>query len=199
MFVKVCGLRTQEDVKAAVAAGADAVGFVFTKSARKVDPAAVRPLLADVPDNVLTVGVFAGIPAADAARIAHEAEVQAVQLHGDYPRGAFEEFDGLPFRLLRATTLTEDTDVTVGAYGEEMLLLDSPVAGSGERWDLSVLARSAPAGKWLLAGGLSPANVAAAIETAKPWGVDVSSGVESARGVKDHELIRQFVSAAKAV
>nr|CEL14186.1 Phosphoribosylanthranilate isomerase [Kibdelosporangium sp. MJ126-NF4]CTQ88553.1 Phosphoribosylanthranilate isomerase (EC 5.3.1.24) [Kibdelosporangium sp. MJ126-NF4] len=196
--MKVCGLRTQADVEVSVTAGADAVGFVFTKSARQVDAETVRGLIADVPDTVLTVGVFAGIPAAEAGRIAGEAGVGAVQLHGDYPAEAFKELLGGPFRLIRATALTEDTDVTVGAYGEDMLLLDSPVAGSGERWDLSVLAQSRPSGTWLLAGGLAPANVTTAIETARPWGVDVSSGVESSRGVKDHELIRSFVRTARA-
>jgi phosphoribosylanthranilate isomerase len=197
VFVKVCGLRTQSDVEVAVSAGADSIGFVFAKSVRQVDAATVRVLTAGVPEGVLTVGVFAGIPAAEAGRIAQEAGVGAVQLHGDYPASAFEELTDMPFSLIRATALTEDTDVTAGAYGEDMLLLDSPVAGSGERWDLSALARSTPTGNWLLAGGLAPANVAAAIQAAKPWGVDVSSGVESERGVKDHALIREFVSRAK--
>nr|WP_225953353.1 phosphoribosylanthranilate isomerase [Kibdelosporangium phytohabitans] len=190
-------MRTPADVEVSVAAGADAVGFVFTRSVRQVDAETVRGLIADVPETVLTVGVFAGIPAAEAGRIALEAGVGAVQLHGDYPKPAFEELAGGPYRLIRATTLTAATDVTVGAYGEDMLLLDSPIAGSGETWDLSALAGSRPDGDWLLAGGLTPANVTAAIEAAKPWGVDVSSGVEATRGVKDHELIRAFVTAAK--
>jgi phosphoribosylanthranilate isomerase len=198
VFVKVCGLRTQSDVDVAVTAGADAIGFVFAESVRKVDVSTVRLLTADVPEGVLTVGVFAGIPASEAGRIAQEAGVGAVQLHGDYPPQAFEELADTTLRLIRATTLTGDTDVTAGACGEDMLLLDSPVAGSGERWDLSVLAQSKPTGNWLLAGGLAPGNVATAIRTAKPWGVDVSSGVESARGVKDHALIRAFISNAKA-
>ena len=85
----------------------------------------------------------------------------------------------------------------VGAYGEDMLLLDSPVAGSGQRWDLSLLEGARPRGHWLLAGGLTAENVAGAIDAARPWGVDVSSGVESSRGVKDHDRIREFVSAAR--
>jgi phosphoribosylanthranilate isomerase len=198
VFVKVCGLRTRSDVDVAVAAGADAIGFVFAESVRKVDASTVRLLTADVPEGVLPVGVFAGIPTSEAGRIAQQAGVSAVQLHGDYPPQAFEELADTPLRLIRATTLTEDTAVTAGACGEDMLLLDSPVAGSGERWDLSVLARSMPTGNWLLAGGLTPRNVATAIQTAQPWGVDVSSGVESARGVKDHALIREFISNAKA-
>ncbi|MET0134359.1 MAG: phosphoribosylanthranilate isomerase [Kibdelosporangium sp.] len=195
MFVKVCGLRTEDDVQTAVSAGADAIGFVFTRSPRQVDAATARALVALVPAEVLSVGVFLGLPAAEVGRIARDAGVDMVQLHGDYPREAFEELAGL--RLMRATTLTEDTDVTVGAYGEEMLLLDSPVAGSGKRWDLSALSQTRPAGKWLLAGGLTPANVVAASRAAAPWGVDVSSGVESSRGVKDPALIRAFLAAVR--
>ena len=198
MFVKVCGVRTEIDVESAVEAGADAVGFVFSASVRQVGVDAARRLAAAVPEPVLTVGVFSGVPAREAARIALDAGVSAVQLHGPYPEVAFRELAGLPLRLVRATTLTADTDVRVGAYGEDMLLLDSPVAGSGRRWDLSMLDRGRPEGRWLLAGGLQPDNVVAAIGVARPWGVDVSSGVESSPGLKDPVLIREFVVAARS-
>lgn len=196
MFVKLCGLRTEQDVATAVAAGADAVGFVFTESPRRIAPEAVRALLAGVPEGVLSVGVVHGVSAAEAGALARAAGVDALQLHGDYPREAFTELMGL--RLLRATSLEPGTEVRTGAFGEEWLLLDSPAAGSGERWDLGALSTSAPTGQWLLAGGLSPGNVAEAIAAANPWGVDVSSGVESSRGVKDHGLMREFVAAARS-
>jgi phosphoribosylanthranilate isomerase len=198
MFVKVCGVRTEVDVATVVAAGADAVGFVLTESVRRVEAGRARLLIAEVPPEILTVGVVHGVPVAEAGRLGLAAGVQAVQLHGGYPRSAFGELAGQPFRLIRATTLGPGTDVRVGAYGEELLLLDSPVAGSGERWDLSLLGAAPPQGKWLLAGGLGPDNVAEAIAAARPWGVDVSSGVESSRGVKDHDLIHRFVAAARS-
>ncbi|MGX7824756.1 phosphoribosylanthranilate isomerase [Actinokineospora sp. 24-640] len=194
MFVKVCGLRTANDVAAAVGSGADAIGFVFAESPRRIEAALARALAEEIPDEVLTVGVFKDVEPSAAVELAAESGVRAVQLHGEYPREAFTRFAGL--RLIRATALTPDTDVAVGAYGEDMLLLDSPVAGSGERWDLADL--RPPSGDWLLAGGLTPDNVATAIAEARPWGVDVSSGVESSRGVKDPALIRAFVAAAKA-
>lgn len=198
MFVKICGLKTDADVAAAVSAGADAVGFVLTESVRHVNASTASALAASVPPDVLTVAVVSGIPASEAASLVTEAELGAVQLHGDYPPEAFEELAALPVRLVRATPLTTSTDVRTGAYGEDMLLLDAPVPGSGERWDLTPLGARRPQGRWLLAGGLDPGNVAQAIATARPWGVDVSSGVESIRGVKDHGLIRAFVSAARA-
>jgi phosphoribosylanthranilate isomerase len=196
MFVKLCGLRTPADVEVAVDAGADAIGFVFTTSPRQISPDAVRSLIQDVPPNVLTVGVVRGISASEAAPLAAAAGVDALQLHGDYSRSDFASLSDL--RLVRATSLKPDTDVRTGAFGEEWLLLDSPVAGSGEQWDLTVLNSARPSGQWLLAGGLTPSNVAHAVRIASPWGVDVSSGVESSRGVKDHGLMREFVVAARA-
>ena len=182
---------------AAIAAGANSVGFVITDSVRQVSIDQARRLIADVPADVLSVGVFSGIPAAEAGRLALAAGAGAVQLHGDYPRAAFNELADLPVRLIRATTLTPATEVRAGAWGEDMLLLDSAVAGSGEKWDWSLLDSARPSGSWLLAGGLRPGNVAAAIAAARPWGVDVSSGVESRRGVKDDGLIREFVAATR--
>ncbi|WP_018682236.1 phosphoribosylanthranilate isomerase [Actinokineospora enzanensis] len=196
MFVKVCGLRTPSDVAVAVAAGADAVGFVFARSPRQVGVAEARELAGQVSDGVVTVGVFKDIDAAEAAEMTAAAGLDMIQLHGDYPHAAFDQLSGK--RLIRATAHTPDTDVHTGAWGEEMLLLDSPAAGSGERWDLSTL-DTEPTGRWLLAGGLDPDNVADAVRAARPWGVDVSSGVESARGVKDPELIRRFLAAVRAL
>ncbi|WP_106188240.1 phosphoribosylanthranilate isomerase [Umezawaea tangerina] len=195
MYVKLCGLRTEADVAAAVSAGADAVGFVLTRSARQVDLDTAKRLVAAVPAGILTVAVFAGLPAREAGELAVAAGVEAVQLHGaDYPRSSFDALADLPVKLIRATPLTEDTDVTVGAYGEDLLLLDSPVAGSGHRWELG---STRIEGNWLLAGGLDVHNVAEAIAQARPWGVDVSSGIESSRGVKDHGLMHGFVAAAR--
>lgn len=196
--MKVCGLRTEADVESAVSAGADAVGFVFTESVRQVGVDVARRLAAQVPSNVLAVGVFSGVAAIKAGQLAFAAGLSAVQLHGRYPRSAFQALARRGFRLVRATALAPDTNLVVGAYGEDMLLLDSAVAGSGKRWDTSLLDRARPQGRWLLAGGLTPANVADAIGATRPWGVDVSSGVESRRGVKDGGLIHAFVSAARA-
>jgi phosphoribosylanthranilate isomerase len=197
MFVKICGVRTPGDVDAAVGAGADAIGFVLTQSVRRIDTAAARDLVAAVPAGVLTVAVVSGVPPAEAGRLAAAAAVTALQLHGDYPKAAFDHFAGGPLRLIRATDFTATTDVSVGSYGEDMLLLDSAVGGSGTRWNLSLLDNGRPRGQWILAGGLTPANVPTAIRESRPWGVDVSSGVESSRGVKDHGLIREFVAAAR--
>ncbi|GHH54038.1 phosphoribosylanthranilate isomerase [Lentzea cavernae] len=197
MFVKLCGLRTESDVAVAVETGADAVGFVLTTSPRQIDVDLASRLVAEVPADVLTVAVVRGITAAEAGELALKTGVRALQLHGDYPREAFDELADLPFDLVRATALGPSTDVRTGAFGEELLLIDSPVAGSGEQWDITRLAENPPTGRWVLAGGLSPETVADAISVAAPWGVDVSSGIESSRGVKDHGRMREFVAAAR--
>ncbi|WP_426368380.1 phosphoribosylanthranilate isomerase [Streptomyces sp. E-08] len=199
MFVKVCGLGTTADIDVAVAAGADAVGLVISgTSVRGLDRDQAVRLAAHVPPGVLSVLVVNDTPAVEAARIAAELGFGALQLHGTaYGEEDFAAAAAVFPRLWRATSLSDRPDTRVGAYGEEVLLLDSPRAGSGEPWDLSLLESARPEGAWLLAGGLAPHNVAEAIGKARPWGVDVSSGVESAPGVKDHDLIRIFVTAAK--
>ncbi|WP_151771487.1 phosphoribosylanthranilate isomerase [Streptomyces abyssomicinicus] len=200
MYVKVCGLSRPEDVEAAVAAGADAVGFVLTPSPRQVEPAAVRALAALaalVPGSVATVAVFRGEPLEEVRRAAAEAGVDTVQLHGEEPPEAFAALRADGFRLVRATSPATGAPLETGAWGEDLLIVDSPSPGSGERWDPAALG-SAPSGSWLLAGGLDPDNVTEAVAGLRPWGVDVSSGVERARGVKDPALIEKFVTAAKA-
>lgn len=199
MYVKVCGLSTPESVRTAVDAGADAVGLVVSpRSPRHVDLATAHAVVAAAAGDVDTVLVVNDLPALDAARLAVELGVTSLQLHGRYTREDFAEAATIFPRLWRATSLRDDPAPVSGSHGEELLLLDAPKPGGGATWDLSVLEPVRPAGRWLLAGGLTPDNVAGAIAQAGPWGVDVSSGVESAPGVKDLGKISAFVAAAKA-
>lgn len=197
MYVKVCGLDTPESARVAVEAGADAIGVVMSaRSPRNITVERAREVLAAVPgvDRVLVTN---DLNVDDAVKRAQQVGANVLQLHGTYSANDFAHATALFPRVWRATALTAETPLTTGAYGEELLLLDAPVPGSGERWDLSSLDGNAPEGRWLLAGGLNPDNVAAAIAEARPWGVDVSSGVESAPGVKDHARIRAFIAAAR--
>ncbi|MFK3979281.1 phosphoribosylanthranilate isomerase [Micromonospora sp. NPDC050397] len=198
MFVKVCGLRTSEDVRAAVGAGADAVGFVLTASPRRVTPEQARELGETVPAGVLTVGVFRGEPVEVVRAAVTTSGVRAVQLHGDEPASHYSALRDLGVPLIRATSPGDGTDLRLGALGEDLLLVDSPQPGSGAAWDWTTLDRATLDGRWLLAGGLHPGNVAAAIDALRPWGVDVSSGVEQRRGVKDASLIQAFLDAVRA-
>jgi phosphoribosylanthranilate isomerase len=194
MYVKICGLREPEHVAAAVEAGADAIGFVLTRSSRRVTPEHARELASAVPPHVLTVAVFAGEAPEEVRAAALEAGVRAVQLHGDHPHEDFTALKDLGVTLIRAGAVS--TDLRCGAFDEDLLIVDAPRPGSGEPWDWAAV-RGRPEGRWMLAGGLDPSNVAAAIDAAEPGGVDVSSGVEIAPGVKDSGLIRDFVAAAR--
>lgn len=197
MFVKVCGLSTPESVRAAVESGADAVGFVLTQSPREVSPEQARALLADVPEGIAAVGVFRHENAADAVVTARAAGLEWVQLHGSRTPEDVRAVHDAGMRLIRAVTLGAADDEFTD-WGEDLLLVDAAVPGSGEAWDYALMRRKGLAGrKWLLAGGLSPENVASAVEAAAAWGVDVSSGVEASRGVKDLAKVRAFVKAAK--
>ncbi|SEB62267.1 phosphoribosylanthranilate isomerase [Arthrobacter woluwensis] len=198
MFVKVCGLSTPESVRAAVEAGAQAVGFVLTPSPREVSPEQVRALLAEVPAEVAAVGVFRHEDVDQAAALAEEAGLSWIQLHGERTPQEVDALQERGFSVIRAVRM-DDPDRVFADWGEELLLVDASVPGSGESWDYaSVRERCLDSRRWLLAGGLDAGNVAAAAETAAAWGVDVSSGVESSRGVKDLEKIRAFVAAALA-
>ncbi|THA36330.1 phosphoribosylanthranilate isomerase [Streptomyces sp. A1547] len=195
LFVKICGLKTGPDVDVAVAAGADAVGFVFAPgSPRTIGAAEARELAARVPDSVLSVGVFRGQSVEEVRRLAEESGVRGVQLHGDEGPEYYEALRAPGRTLLRATALHVGR---CGEYGEDLLLIDAPDPGSGKPWNWASQEFTAPEGRWLLAGGLNPGNVREAVATTGAWGVDVSSGVERERGVKSPDLIRAFIEAAR--
>ncbi|WP_307835453.1 phosphoribosylanthranilate isomerase [Streptomyces adelaidensis] len=196
LFVKICGLKTEQDVDTAVEAGADAVGFVFSASPRRIDAATAARLSRRVPEHVLTVGVFRDEPLSDVRSLATDSGIRAVQLHGPEDRAYYADLAKGGWTLIRAAAFG-DSVPRCGEFGEDMLLVDAPVPGSGIAWDWTSEPVAAPGDKWLLAGGLSPENVRAAVAATHPWGVDVSSGVEQSRGVKDPALITAFIEAAR--
>ncbi|MDQ4046753.1 MAG: phosphoribosylanthranilate isomerase [Actinomycetota bacterium] len=198
MFVKVCGLSTPESIREAVDAGADAVGFVLTASPRVVSPANVAQLLDSIPNGIAAVGVFRHEPVADAVAIARAASLEWIQLHGERTRDDVKTAHDAGMKVIRAVRMDAAPDAFED-WGEDLLLVDAAVPGSGESWDYgSMRGKGLDGRKWLLAGGLDPANVAEAARAAGAWGVDVSSGVEQSLGIKDLAKIRAFVTAAKA-
>jgi len=198
VYVKICGLSTVESARVALEAGADAIGVVMSaRSPRHIGAETAREIVGVAAGSAETVLVVSDMPAAEAAALARSLGIDILQLHGAYSRGDFADALAVIPRVWRATSLAKNPDLGVGAWGEESILLDSPRAGSGESWDWSAVARTPPRGRWMLAGGLTPETVREAIAATAPWGVDVSSGVESAPGVKDAALIRAFVAAAR--
>lgn len=201
MYVKICGLQTAETVAAAVAGGAAAVGFVFAPgSPRTISAELAAELGRDIPADVETVGVFRNQPLTDVLAIARAAAVTTVQLHGDESLADLAQVRDAGFRVLRAFSAPAYNNLSPAdrsAWDGERLLLDAVEPGAGITFDAAVLTAGTPHGFWLLAGGLTPANVADAIAAMSPAGVDVSSGVESSRGVKSVQLIKDFLLAAQ--
>ena len=189
--IKICGLRTVEAIEAAVEAGADAVGFVFADSPRRVDLASAAHLAAAVPAPLARVAVFRHPAANLVAEVLDTLRPDWVQV--DIADTAF--FSALPPRCLLPVCRNE-VELAATAEGQS-LLFEGPRSGVGEQADWERAARWARSRRLFLAGGLDPENVGRAIAAVRPWGVDVSSGVERERGEKDPARIRAFVRAVR--
>ena len=208
--LKICGITNIEDAKAAVEAGADALGFVFAESPRKVDVKTALSVLEQLPPLVTTVGVFANQDVDEVFRIWKQTGLHFAQLHelSGPARELLSTSSGFGwYRVIHALRLKSAEDIRRAADDPQAracaaLLLDAHVegkmGGTGETfdWDLAVQAKSLGR-PIILAGGLTPANVADAIRKVGPYAVDVSSGVEASPGKKDHEKIREFIRNAK--
>jgi phosphoribosylanthranilate isomerase len=183
MMVKVCGITRREDAEVAVAAGASAIGFIFVPtSPRCVTPETAAKLGEGL--DVLKVGIFVDQPAVAVEAVARAAKLDVVQLYGGETP--------LDTRVWRAFRVTQGIDKTsIGSA--DAVLLDGPANGHGFDWTKA----QGVADRVIVAGGLTPENVAEAIRIARPWGVDASSGLETAPGIKDHDKVRRFVKHAR--
>lgn len=203
-IVKICGITTPADARAAVAAGADWIGINFWPRSKRfvasVDVAAGIAAAARAErEGVVVVGVFVNQPAADIERAADAADLDFIQLHGDETAGDCARFGE---RAIKALGLGGADDVARAIeFPVPIVLLDTPSAdygGTGRRFDWSLAAQVVAAGRRaLLAGGLDPDNVAASIVEVAPFGVDVASGVEASPGIKDPDKLARFCRAAK--
>lgn len=198
--IKICGLTREADVEAAVAAGADAIGFVFyEKSPRHVSPARAAELARLLPPFVMPVGLFVNAPAALLQAAQESLPQMLVQFHGDEsPADCLRA--GRPY--IRAARMRPGFDLLDFAQqysSAQALLLDAHVegyGGGGKVFDWSLIPRNVPS-PVVLSGGLHAGNVAQGMLQVRPWAVDVSSGVEQAKGLKDAALIRQFCAAVR--
>jgi len=202
--VKICGITRLDDARLAAELGAAALGFNFyPPSPRYILPAAAAAIIRQLPPLVMAVGVFADETEAEhVATVAHGARVNAVQLHG--PRfplasGALQDYP-----VIRAVTVRERKDLEdliPQAAGGFLLDNFDPklIGGTGKTADWSLAREATRYGNVILAGGLTPANVAQAIREVRPYAVDVASGVESAPGIKDPAKLRAFFAAVEEV
>jgi phosphoribosylanthranilate isomerase len=199
MLVKICGITRASDADAAVEAGAAALGFVFwPKSPRFIDPYRARLIVATLPPFVVPVGVFVNQPMGYVKGVAALVRLGAVQLHGDED---VSYAAGIPYPIIRAITIDQQMQVDgIGLWPQSVtLLLDvhDPArrGGTGRTIDWAAAAPIAAKRRALLAGGLTPDNVAEATARVRPFGVDVSSGVEISPGIKDPARLRALFEA----
>lgn len=199
--VKICGVTRPEDALAAVRLGADALGFNFwPRSKRYLPPAEARAIVRGLPSLVTAVGLFVDPTVDEVRRAAAASGVALAQLHGDETP---ELCLAMPLPVLKAIRVADRSSLAqLASYEVRGFVLDAPsegYGGSGKVIDWSLVAEVAREMPIVLAGGLTPENVAEAVRTVRPCAVDVASGVESAPGVKDEDKMRRFIEAAKGV
>ena len=204
--VKICGITNRDDAQAAVAAGADALGFVmYKKSPRWVEPDVVRAIIAELPPFVLPIGVFVNEEVETVQRRVDECGFALAQLHGDENASYCQQL-GRP--VLKALRLKDRGSFLrlaefQGRAGVRGFLLDAfsdqAYGGTGHTADWTLAAEVAGTVPILLAGGLTPANVADAVRLVRPYGVDVSSGVELSPGKKNRGKVQAFIDAVRLV
>jgi phosphoribosylanthranilate isomerase len=199
LFVKICGITSLDDALACVDAGADAIGFDFwPQSKRHIAVDAAAAIAKRLPPNVRTVGVFVNPGEDDVDRAFASGAIDLAQLHGDETPDFCRRFAG---RYIKAVRLVDATSLErLAQYSCDLALVDADAphyGGSGQRADVVLAAEVAAARRVILAGGLTPENVAEAIAAVKPYGVDVAGGVEREPGVKDWIKVAAFVKEAK--
>ena len=213
LWVKICGNTSLEDALLAAEAGADAVGFVFAPSPRQVTREQVEGIVSRLPDSLEKIGVFVDSSAEEIEATVRGCGLTGVQLHfnaGLEAPGKLRERFGPKLRILRVVhysqELADQASAVVNDKNVDAVLVDSrtamAVGGTGIAFDwdsaAAMLSKSSGLGsRTVVAGGLTPGNVAEAIRTLKPWGVDVVSGVEAAPGRKDPIKVRAFIANAR--
>lgn len=201
--VKICGITRVEDASAAAAAGADAIGLVFyAPSPRAVEPARAAEIVRALPPFVTTVGLFVDAPAEQVRAVLEQVPLDVLQFHGDEPEPYCLQF-GRPYLKAIRVRAGDDLNALAGQWPSASgILLDSfkpgVPGGTGLTFDWSMIP-SERSWSLVLAGGLDASNVAEAVSRVKPWAVDVSGGVEAAKGIKDANKINAFVHEVKRV
>jgi phosphoribosylanthranilate isomerase len=201
--VKICGITNVEDARACIECGADAIGFVFAESPRRVTPERAREIVDACGPFVTAVGVFVNEQVEEVMRILSMTGCALAQLHGDESPSYIQGLSAS--RVIKAIRVSGELDegMVNGYKGARGILLDTYVpavaGGTGRRFDTRLAARLVQAGwRVIVAGGLTPENVNGVVKSVRPYGVDVSSGVEVQPGRKDPEKVARFIAAVRA-
>jgi phosphoribosylanthranilate isomerase len=197
MFVKICGITNEDDALFAVAMGADAVGFVFAPSTRQIAPQQVYDITRRLPPEILTVGVFRDEAPSRVIDIVNRAGVRAAQMHGHESPADVQLVAAQVRWVIKGFAAGSPDARRADEFGTDMILVDATTPGSGTMFDWSLAAEVPDGPKLILAGGLTPDNVAAAVHQVQPWGVDVSTGVEKSPGKKDALKVKAFIERAR--
>ena len=198
MFVKICGITNEEDALLSVAMGATALGFVFAPSKRQVSPGKVADIVKRLPPGVLTVGVFRDHDPKTVVRIVREAGLRGAQLHGRETVSMVDDVINEVGWVMKGVVAGSPDAEKCDRYRTDLVLFDSPTPGSGVTYDWNLLAAVPKGVRCVVSGGLTAENVTEAIVTLRPYGVDVSSGVEREPGRKDATKVRRFVQSSLA-
>lgn len=198
MLIKVCGITNEEDALLCVAMGVDALGFIFAPSTRQVVAPRVERIVSQLPGEVLTIGVFRDSLPERVIDVARAAGLKGVQLHGDETPDQVAAIRPHVHVLIKAFNAGSPLLSRALDYQADALLVDSAQPGSGTVFDWKALEGVPRTNRLILAGGLRPDNVGAAIARVRPFGVDVNSGVEREAGHKDPRKVRAFVAAVRS-
>jgi phosphoribosylanthranilate isomerase len=201
VWIKICGITNEEDGLAAARLGADALGFVFTPSPRRISPEKARQIIKALPPLVQKVGVFVDEDLGEVSSVAEMCGLDILQFHGNE---SADYCDSCNQRVIKAIRLRNRQDLrSLAEYDGVVhaLLLDTylpdKLGGTGMTFNWEWASEAGKYGRIILAGGLSSGNVAAAISIVKPYGVDASSSLEKSPGVKDHEKMAQFIESVR--
>lgn len=197
MFVKICGITNEDDALFAVAMGADAVGFVFAPSTRQIAPQQVFDITRRLPPEILTVGVFRDHHPNRVVDIVNRSGVRAAQLHGHESPADVAAVAAHVRWVIKAFAAGSADARKADQFGTDYVLVDAQTPGSGTMFDWSLAGEVPDGPRLILAGGLTPANVAAAVRQVQPWGVDVASGIERSPGKKDALMLKAFIESAR--
>jgi phosphoribosylanthranilate isomerase len=207
-WIKICGTTSLEDALSSMEAGADALGFIFAPSKRRILPENAQKIIKELPEKIEKIGVFLDAGAMGIRQVLSEVDLTGIQMHGegDFPA---EVYSYLPadlrdrLRKIKTVIVQEAFEIRVDAYAAvpgvvDAWLFDSG-AGSGKAFDWQAARKQLGErqGKFIVAGGLTPENVGDAIRTFRPWGVDVVTGVEREPGRKDPAKLKAFVAAVR--
>ena len=201
--VKICGITNVADARFAVREGADALGVIFAKSPRQVDGAAAKKIVRAAGPLTAVIGVFVDAPVEKMLRLAGQCGISAIQLHGDESAHTVRELQKRGFRVIKALRVGQGADLRkINALPADMFLFDTAHAGkfggTGRSFDWEHLKKLELRVPWMVSGGLDPANVKKLLSVLRPYGVDVSSGVEKAPGKKSQKLVKEFIRNAKS-